>query len=137
MPKNSLSNYGEELALAAVSSNLTGLYVGLYNTTPANGAGDMLLGEVTGANYGRQAVSFSAPAPSTGGATTSFVKNTAEVRFSAAGSGGWGTVQGIGIFTAATGGQCVWYGDLSGGSKIISQGDILLFEALQIELTMQ
>lgn len=94
------------------------IYVGLFTTMPADdGTGGV---EVTGGSYARQSVTFSAAA---GGSTA----NSALVTFPTA-TAGWGTVLGIGLFDASTGGNLLYYGALT-ASKTVGIGDTISFAA--------
>ncbi len=77
-------------------------YVALYTVAPTDVGGGT---EVTGGGYARQAVTFTAPAPDS-------VSNTTDVTFPIA-SAGWGTVVAFGIFDAATGGNLLYYANLT------------------------
>jgi hypothetical protein len=101
----------------AYSSPAT-IYIGLFTTMPSDdGTGGV---EVSGGAYARQSVTFSAPS---GGQ----VANNALVQFPTA-TADWGTVLGMGLFDALTGGNLLYYGTLT-ASKIVGIGDQLAFAA--------
>ena len=94
----------------------TTIYVGLYTTMPADdGTGGI---EVSGGSYARQSVVFAAPVA---GQTA----NNALVQFPTA-TAGWGTVLGVGLFDALTGGNLLYYGTLT-ASKTVGLGDQISF----------
>ncbi len=94
----------------------TTIYVGLFTTVPADdGTGGV---EVSGGSYARQSVAFNA---ASGGTTA----NTALVTLPTA-TASWGTVLGIGLFDASTGGNLLYYGTLT-VSKTVGIGDTMAF----------
>ncbi len=96
----------------------TTIYVGLFTTMPADdGTGGV---EVSGGSYARQSVAFDA---ASGGSTS----NTALVTFPTA-TASWGTVLGIGLFDALSGGNLLYYGTLT-TSKAVGNGDTISFSA--------
>ena len=90
---------------AYTSPNAT--YLALFTTpiTPAvNPTSTGMVGsEVVGADYARQAISFSQP-------LDGVTRNNLLVTFPPAGIGGWGVVSHWAIFTAPTAGQMLFYG---------------------------
>lgn len=97
------------------------VYVALFNTLPAgDGSGGI---EVSGGAYARQPISF---AGGTGGSPTS-TTNGALVQFPTATSD-WGTINGAGIYDAATGGNLLEMGPLT-MPKTVSSGDAFSFPA--------
>lgn len=117
------SDYLEDALLNHVLRNVTytsptTIYVGLYTTMPSDdGTGGV---EVSGGSYARQSVTFSAP-------VSGQVANSALVTFPTA-TADWGTVLGIGLFDASTGGNLLYYGTLT-ASKIVGTGDTISFAA--------
>jgi hypothetical protein len=106
----------------------TTLYIALF-TTADNDAGAARV-EVSGGSYARVAVTSSlanwagtqgaaTTVASTG--TTGTTSNNNAITF-AAPTANWGTVQGIGIMDALTGGNELWYGSLA-TSKTVNSGD--------------
>lgn len=94
----------------------TTIYVGLFTTMPSDdGTGGV---EVSGGSYARQSVTFSAPS---GGQ----VANSALVSFPTA-TASWGTILGMGLFDAPSGGNLLYYGTLT-ASKSVGTGDTLSF----------
>lgn len=102
------------------------LYVGLYTAITDGETGSWT--EVSGANYARTAVTFGA---ASGGTAT----NSADVEFPAAGAGGWGTVVGIFISDASTGGNPLFYGSLS-ASKAVDEADIFTIVAGNLSVSL-
>jgi hypothetical protein len=103
-------------------------YVALYTTAPTDAGGGT---EVSGGGYARQAVTFG---PTSGGSPT-VTSNSAQVQFPVA-TANWGTIVAAGIFTAATGGTFLGWGNLQ-TSKAINNGDQAVFNAgdIQVQIT--
>lgn len=96
------------------------IYVALYTNPPtANGGGT----EVTGAGYARQAVTFGTP---TNGQTS----NATDVIFPVA-MAAWGNVSAFGLFNAVTGGNLLYFNNLS-VPRLISLTDQVRFPAGQL-----
>ena len=92
------------------------IYVALFTTLPSDdGTGGV---EVSGGSYARQTVTFAAPS---GGQ----VANSGAVTFPVA-TAGWGTVVGMGLYDAVTGGNLLYYGALA-TSKTVGSGDQIAF----------
>lgn len=128
---SALSDYAEKLALdwmmtTGAATRPTAWYVALYTAAPSDAGGGT---EVAGNGYSRQAATFAA-ASSPGGTTN----NTGALSYTASG-GDWGTVTHLGIFTAATGGNLLWYGSLS-APRIVNDGDTLSFAVGAVALTL-
>lgn len=97
-------------------SSPTTIYVALFTTLPADdGTGGV---EVTGGSYARQSVTFAAPS---GGS----VANSGAVTFPTA-TASWGTVLGMGLFDAVSGGNLLYFGALA-TSKTVDNGDQISF----------
>ena len=132
------TNYTENNLLAflfrAVAFPAPGnIYVGLYTTTPT---GDDATGgvEVTGGNYSRMAVTRGTSEwkdPST--ATQGETNNVNAITFPTA-NANWGTVVGVGIFDAASSGNCLYFGALA-ASKVVNTNDIFKFNATDLKVT--
>ena len=96
----------------------TTIYVGLFTTMPIDdGSGGV---EVSGGSYARQSVAFAAPA-------SGIVANNALVTFPTA-TAAWGTVLGMGLFDALSGGNLLYYGTLT-ANKIVGIGDTISYAA--------
>jgi hypothetical protein len=94
----------------------TTIYVALFTTLPADdGTGGV---EVTGGSYARQAVTFAAP-------SSGVVANSGAVTFPTA-TASWGTVLGMGLFDAVSGGNLLYFGALA-TSKTVDNGDQISF----------
>lgn len=117
------TDYLENAILDHVLRNTTytspaSIYIGLFTTMPSDdGTGGV---EVSGGSYARQLVAFNA---ASGGSTA----NTALVTFPTA-TASWGTVLGVGLFDASTGGNLLYYGTLT-TSKAVGTGDTISFSA--------
>jgi hypothetical protein len=107
----------------ATASPVT-VYVALFNTTPTKTTPGT---EVSGTAYARVPVTFGAPS---GGVVTT----SSPVSFPTAGAGGWGTVNGCGIFDQASGGQLYYFGDLT-ASKTVDAGDTVTFATGALSVT--
>ena len=128
---SALSDYAEKLVLdwlmtAGAVTRPTAWYLALYTVAPSDSGGGT---EVSGNGYSRQSIPFAAA--STPGGTTS---NTSAVNFTAAG-GNWGTIVAGAIFTASTGGDMLWYGNLA-ASRVVNDGDTLSFAVGAGNLTL-
>lgn len=91
------------------------VYIALYTSDPT--AADTGA-EVTGGGYARKAISFSAPVIENGKQT---VKSSADVEFPIA-TADWGLVTHVGLRTAATGGNLMWFKALD-NPRTIQNGD--------------
>lgn len=101
------------------------IYVGLLSSLSSDGE---LYSEINGNGYARQVISFDAP---TGGVsasstTVTFPTPTAD----------WGTVTHVGIFTAATGGNMLYYETLSFPITILEDSIVNITEgSLSVSIT--
>jgi len=84
--------------------------------------------EVSGNGYARQAITFS-------NGNNRGTSNTATANFTATG-GGWGTITHVGLYDAQTGGNLLWQGAVSGGGKLIENGDVLVLQAGAVTITL-
>lgn len=96
------------------------VYLALFTSTPGPGGGGT---EVTGSGYGRQPVIFSAPV---NGSTS----NVSDITFPVA-LADWGTVTSFGIFETSSGGNLLYYSNLSAPRNILIN-DQARFPALQL-----
>ena len=126
-----LSDYAENLILNWLMKNTgsapSATYLALFTAAPSDSGGGT---EVSGNGYARQAVTWDT-ASGTGGTTSN---STAET-FTASG-GDFGTVTHIGIFDAATSGNLLWHGAMTGSGKTVNDGDSLQFAIGAIDLTI-
>lgn len=128
-----ISNYLEEAILNAVFRGQpftppAAVYVALYLNDPT----DLDVGtEVSGGNYLRQQVTFSAPQQVDGKAT---IVNAADVEFPVA-TADWGLITHVGIRDAETGGNLLYYGPLENPREIL-QNDRLKWLAGDLVLTL-
>lgn len=100
-------------------------YIALYTVAPTDAGGGT---EVSGGSYARQDSSGKWGAPA-GGA----VANNAEIAFPQA-SGDWGTVVAFAILDAVSGGNFLYWADLT-ASKTVNNGDTFKFPSASIDLT--
>lgn len=98
------------------------IYVALYTSNPGDGDTGT---EVSGGGYQRITATFSAAS----GRKTS---NSAAVEFPEA-TGSWGTITHIGLRTASSGGNLLYYGELT-SPVTIGAGQQLIFKQGNIEL---
>jgi hypothetical protein len=104
------------------------LYVALFTAAPTDAGGDT---EVTGGAYARVAVPNNATNfPAASGGSKS---NGTAITFSQA-TAAWGTVVAWGIYDAATGGNLLYYGDVS-PTKVVNSGDTPQFAAGALTFT--
>lgn len=97
------------------------VYIALFNTTPGDdGTGGV---EVSGGSYARVAVTNNTTNFPT--VSDSSKKNGTEIVFVTA-TADWNTINGFGIYSALTGGNLLWYGDLTTPKSILN-GDTAKF----------
>ena len=119
-----LDNAFLEAALRAVSyTSPATAYVALYTAAPGPTGGGT---EVTGGSYARQACTF-------GAAANGSLTNSGACTFPQA-TLAWGTITSFGIFDLASGGNLLYYGNLT-ASKTINSGDQLTFAISGITVT--
>lgn len=100
-------------------------YVALFTTTPANdGTGGV---EVSGGSYVRQTMTGSGAWQSPSGTTPTHTQNLSAIAFPTA-TANWGTIVGVGIYDASSGGNLLWVGSL-GSSIVVNSGDVVQFVA--------
>jgi hypothetical protein len=115
--------------LRGVALSLPGtLYVALFTVAPTDAGGGT---EVTGGSYARAAVSRAGGTwdAASGGATA----NTSTISFTTA-SASWGTVVAFAIMDASSGGNMLYWGDLT-TPKAIGSGDTAQFAAGELDIT--
>jgi hypothetical protein len=106
----------------------TTVYVALFTAAPndAYTSGSPNGTEVSGNNYARTSVAFSA---ASGGATA----NSADITFPVP-SGSWGTVTHFGLFDASTAGNLLYW-DVLTASQAVASGNTVKFPAGDIDVT--
>jgi hypothetical protein len=119
----SLTDYGENWMLKAFKSGGT-YYLGLFTSIPGEDGGG---NEVSGGAYARQVITFGTPSEGS-------LKSASAIEFPVA-TALWGTIVAWALFTAASGGNMIWYGDIT-NPKEISPSDIVRFEAGSITLNI-
>lgn len=114
-------------ASAGAGSGPTTLYVGLLTATPTDSTAGT---EVTGGSYARVAVTSSlanwagtqaAASTTASSGTSGTTSNNAAITFPAP-TANWGTITGLGIYDASTGGNLLIYSALT-TSKTVNNGD--------------
>ena len=98
----------------------TTIYVALFTLAPTETGGGT---EVSGGGYARQTATFTAPAPDS-------VSNTADVSFPVA-TAGWGTIVAFAIMDAASGGNMLYFANLTAARTILTS-DQLRFPSGQL-----
>lgn len=124
-------------ASAAAGTGPTSLYVGLYTANPTDVAGGT---EVTGNAYARVTVASAianwagtqaAASTTASSGNTGTTSNNGVITFPTPTPAGWGTVTGMGIFDAASGGNLLIWSALT-SSKVINAGDAVTFPAASL-----
>ncbi len=106
------------VAVPVVANSYVGLFTDALTTSHASGTGT----EVSGGSYARVAVANTAAAwgtPATSGAGPSQASNVAAVNFVTP-TGSWGTVNQFGVWDAVSGGNLLYWGDLTTAQTIAS-----------------
>ena len=101
----------------------TTIYVALFTVTPGPAGGGT---EVAGGGYGRQTVTF-------GPASNGQVVSTAAVNFPIA-TAPWGTITAFALFDASSGGNMLYFGNLSTSRSVLAS-DQVTFPAGQLIVT--
>lgn len=102
-------------------------YVSLHTADPTDaGTGT----EVSGTGYARVQASFNTATGTDASETTD-----TDTTWSAAGSGGWGTVGWIGLWDASTSGDMLYHTALD-ASKTIDEGDVFKITAGNLTVTL-
>jgi hypothetical protein len=127
--------YSQTLVLNSLlnASNLiapTSVYLALFTTMPTDyySPGSIDGVEVSGNAYARQVISFGTPL----GDPTA-CSNATLISFPQA-SGSWGVVVAIGIFDAITGGNLLYYGNLT-ANQYVAPGNTVKFTIGSIIIT--
>ncbi len=101
-------------------------YLAIYNGSPEDGGS-----ELSGDNYARSAITFSAPASQVGG--QSQIANSGRLSTPRA-STSWGTMTHIAVMDASTSGQPVFYA--SRNTKAFRKGMMLIYEDGALKLSI-
>jgi hypothetical protein len=119
----------------------TTLYIALYTTNPTAGGGGT---EVTGGSYARvgitsnttnwAATNATGSTASTSSGTSGATSNNATITFPTP-SANWGTVTGVGILDASTGGNLLEFGSLA-SSQVVNSGNPFNFAAAALAFTL-
>lgn len=123
-------------ASAAAGTGPTALYIGLFTANPTDTGGGT---EVTGNAYARVTVTSgmgatgwagtqSAGSTTASSGTSGTTSNNGVITFPTPTPSGWGTVTGVGIFDASSGGNLLIWAALT-TSKTINSGDSVTFPA--------
>lgn len=130
-----LSSYAERKLLDHVFKNTSytspNAYLGLFTSDPTDSASGT---EVSGSGYARIRIDNKMAAATTGSDNSSIVSN-ADITFSAASGGDFGTITHIGIFDALTSGNLLAHGALT-SSKVISDGDTFQINSGSLTITI-
>lgn len=128
MPSATTSDYLFEKQISQILRGAaftppTTVYVALFTTKPAlAGTGGTEVTASAGTNYARVAVPCTDSYWSAPSGVNMQYSNLQEVVFNVPGSTSWGTITGMGLYDAATGGNLLWVGDI-GTSRPVSSGD--------------
>lgn len=104
------------------------VYIALYTVAPSDTGGGT---EVTGGAYAR--VSFTNNATNWPASASGLKSNGVAVTFATA-TANWGTIVAFGIFDAVTGGNLLYWADLT-TSKAVNNGDTASFAIGDIDVT--
>lgn len=124
-------------ASAAAGTGPTSLYVGLFTANPTDTGGGT---EVTGNAYARVTVTSSlanwagtqaAASTVASSGSSGTTSNNGVITFPTPTPSGWGTVTGVGIFDATSGGNLLIWAALT-TSKTINAGDSVTFPAASL-----
>jgi hypothetical protein len=99
------------------------VYVALYTVAPGVGGGGT---EVSTGSYARQTVAFTAP-------VAGVSSNTADIKFPEA-SADWGTIVAFALLDASSGGNLLYFGNLS-SSRLVLTSDQVRFPTGQLIVT--
>lgn len=119
----SLTNHGEDKILT-LFKNAGPYYLALFTAAPEETGGGT---EVAGASYVRQGVAFGEP-------SDGVMLNSAAIEFPVA-TEAWGTAVAWGLYDAETGGNLIWYGDITTPKELLA-GDIYRINTGNMTLTM-
>ena len=120
---------GQAHGLAGLTGTLAGPYLALYTAAPSDSAAGT---EVTGGAYARANTNGLWATPSGSSPTT--VSNNATITFPTA-TASWGTIVAFALFDASTGGNRLYWGDLTDATKAVASGDTASFASGAITLT--
>lgn len=131
----SLSNYLED---AIINHILRGtpytapvnVYVGLFTATPSDTGGGT---ECTGGSYARATVATGVGTWNATGGTDGTTENTSTISFPTP-TASWGSVTSFGVYDAPSGGNLLFYANLTVGPKTINTGDTVSFAAGTLSL---
>ena len=123
-----MSNFSKYLRNKMLDSTLrnipyvsTPVYLALYTATPTDSSNGT---ELLATGYTRLPISF-------GPAVDGVISNNADITFPIT-TVDWGVIKGIGVFNALTGGDLLYYGDLT-ASRTITTGTQLIFQTGQLQ----
>ncbi len=127
----SLADYAENAflddVLGGTSMALPSVYLGIGTGNTDAG----ITTEVSGTAYARVAVAGAA----WNAAAARSIDNNATITFPTAGAGGWGTPDSWGVYDASSGGNQLFYGDIT-TPKLISDGQTPSFAATTINCSV-
>lgn len=128
-------------ASAAAGTGPTSLYIGLLTANPTDSTAGT---EVSGNAYARVTVASSlanwagtqaAASTTASSGTSGTTSNNNVITFPTPTPSGWGTVTGVGIYDATTGGNLLIYSALT-VSKVINAGDAVTFPAASLSFQL-
>jgi hypothetical protein len=122
----SISDYLElkilDKVFNATDFTVTTPYVSLHTADPGEDGSN----EVTGGSYARQSGSFGAP-------SAGAIANDAQIQFTSMPAC---TVSHVGIWDAVSGGNFLWGGAVTGGSKTVNSGDTFQINVGDLDVTV-
>lgn len=132
----SASNDLETKILDHVLGNTTyspaaSLWLALFTGSPAsNLEANNISNEVStvGTDYAREQITFNAASGNTASNASAFSYNSATANY--------GTVTYVAVMDAQTSGNVVFYGEVSGGGKVVNTGDTFQVSAGSIQVTL-
>lgn len=115
-------------------SRPTAWWVGLFTAAPSDTGGGTEVSTAGGSNYSRQSATFTV---ATDGSGVTTAKNTGILTFGTASGAGtnWGTITHLGIFTASTSGNLLFWGNVT-VPKTIEISDQFVINANSLIITL-
>lgn len=120
----------DHLFRTATFAKPAAIFMALFTVDPTDSGGGT---EVTGGAYAREEVvqldaNWNAPG------TTGLTDNVNDIVFTTASGADWGTVTGMAIFDAVTGGNMLMWSALS-ANKVVNDGDTFKFSVGDLDVT--
>ena len=133
-----LSNVAEKLILehsvGKTAWTMPTIHVGLFTTLPSDSSIAPYTGEVSGGSYARVVTSASTWDTASPSATVTTISNATAITFTQA-TANWGTIVGVGLFSASTAGDLIWWGPLT-ATKVVGTGETFQFGISALTLSL-